>query len=184
MDRVTVITAAFNNLVSAFAIIIGGVWVFRKFILNREAHPKVEFDLDCKLVGNLDGHKIVQLTAVLKNLGSVRHLISRESFIYRIRYLRNIDEVINGYEINKDEENAKMVNQVNFSNEFSVNHEKYNNWAPKYSYTFIDPGVIQKYCVVVALPEDAVFMLLQSSFKYEEDISDQHSAQRVFNIEN
>ena len=163
-------------------MVIGGVWVIWKFSIQRESHPKVEFDLDCEFIGNQDGQKIIQLTALVQNKGTVRHLINGKSFLYRIRYLNSSDGIVNGFGIKDKYGKIRKINQVNFYNSLVVNGQNTNMWVPNYSYTFIDPGVIQRYRVVVALPDNAEFLMVQSWFNYRDHESDEHSVQKVFSI--
>jgi hypothetical protein len=187
----------FHYLVSSFGIIIGGGWVIWKFSIQREAHPKVEFDLECEVIGSQDRKKIIQITACLHNKGSVRHKIDGNEFYYKIRYLLHSDKVSNGYEISAGKNDAQQggkdekikVNQTRFKT-FEVNGIKRSRWAPRYEYTFIDPGVVQRYRSVVALPENVDFIVVRSYFKYivrscfkkKRPARDQHSVQRIFNI--
>ena len=207
----------FHYIVSAFGIIIGGGWVIWKFSIQGEAHPKVEFDVECEVIGSQDRQKIIQITACLHNKGSVRHKIDGKEFFYKILYLLDTDKVLNGYEIPAPEKETKRgnesekktanqapsenanksdgtekkikVNQTQFMT-FEVNGAKTSRWAPRYNNTFIDPGVVQRYRSVVALPENVDFIVVRSYFKYAarsgfkftRPARGQHSVQRVFNI--
>jgi len=167
-------------IINIIGIIIGGIWVIWKFSIKREAHPKVQFDLECELIGIQKDHKLIQITALIENKGSVRHSIDGESFQYKIRYITENNDIKNGFTT----KTGTNINQINFQNRLNMNNITTNRWTPLYSYTFIDPRVIQKYTAIIALPINANFILIQSQFKYQDLISDEHSSQKVFNIKN
>jgi hypothetical protein len=40
-----------SNLATVAAVLVGGAWVLWKFGLQREAHAKIEFDLELNVLG-------------------------------------------------------------------------------------------------------------------------------------
>ncbi len=98
----------------------------------------------------------------------MRHAVSQ--FTFSLLYLSGGATVKDG--------NEGIKKQIEF-----VPLIRKRSWLRKDDvYTFVDPGVVQKYRYVTHLPGDAAFALLHSKFKYPNAASEFHSAQRVFNV--
>lgn len=70
-----------NNLFTGFAIIVAGFWTLWRFGLFRERFAKMEFNLNCKLIGEAsENNYIIELIATMENKGSVRQTIKRWTF--------------------------------------------------------------------------------------------------------
>jgi hypothetical protein len=59
------------------AILIGGIWTFWRFVLNGEGKPKIQFDIDLRIVGRQDSKIIIEAIAIVHNKGKVRHYIKK-----------------------------------------------------------------------------------------------------------
>lgn len=157
-----------KDAVTALAVLVGGGWAVAKFILRREAHPKVQFDLDLNVIGRFDSKVVIELTAIIENKGLVRHAVSE--FTFSLLHLPGSVTITDGDE--------RIEGQVEF-----MPLIKKRSWLGKNDvYTFVDPGVIQRYSYITHLPVDAALALLHSRFRYRDAKSDFHSAQRVFNV--
>ncbi len=73
-----------KNVVTTIAILIGGAWTIYRFGINRERHPKLQFDLLLNVLGKTEQHYIVELTATIENKGLTRLYI--EDFIFHLLY--------------------------------------------------------------------------------------------------
>jgi hypothetical protein len=58
-----------KDILTIIAIIAAGFWTYYRFGITRERHPKLQFDLDLKVLGKTDRHYIVQLIAIVENKG-------------------------------------------------------------------------------------------------------------------
>jgi hypothetical protein len=157
-----------KDLMTILAILVGAAWALHKFVQRREARAKIQFDLELSVVGRADGKLIVELVAIVENKGLVRHAVS--DFIFKLFYLPK------GAPIRDGDKRIK----------YSILFEpviKNRPWMKDGTvYTFVDPGVVQRYRYVTHIPGDAAFALLYAEFKYPDAASDFHSAQRVFNV--
>lgn len=154
--------------VTSLAVLVGGGWALWKFVIQRESHAKIEFDLELNVLGGQAGKLIVEVVAKVTNKGLVRHWL--EDFCFDLLYLpHNAAVVLGDQRINK---------QVLFQ---PVIKKRY--WIPPdWLATFIDPGVCQRYTYVAAAPADARFLLVFAKFKYPDEESEFHTAQKVFPI--
>jgi hypothetical protein len=166
-------------IIQSLAIIVGGFWVYFKFIRTRENHPKVQFDLDLLVIGRQDGKIIIELVAIIINKGSVRHWVN--DFVCDVLILNKQDKVINGTEEINYQVNFVKANPQKASLENSGKSINRIVWVPKNWYgSFVDPGVEQKYTYLTSIPGDTSFVSLFSRFITKNDYF--HSAQRTFSI--
>ena len=144
-----------KNLCEAFAIIIGGLWVYWKFFLNREDESKIELDLDLKLIGKTKNEFILELTAILTNKGLVRHNI--DNFSFDFLYLLSTDEIKKGGDV--------IDHQLLFP------HKLFNSrqWVSKEWYqAFVDAGVTRKFSHITYIPIQSKYALLITKFDQPE----------------
>jgi hypothetical protein len=154
---------------TSLAGVIVGAWVLWKFIIRREAHPKIQFILELNNVGSVDDKLLVEVVAIVENKGLVRHRL--DNFQFDLRYLLQDEKIVEGEE--------KINFQIAFDHTLPT-----RSWIPrKWEYTFVDPGVMQRYSYLAWLPADAAFALIYAHFRYPDAASEFHTAQKVFRIE-
>ncbi|MBC7774943.1 MAG: hypothetical protein H7246_05840 [Phycisphaerae bacterium] len=170
-----------ESILKSLAIIVGGSWVYFKFIRTRENHPKIQFDIDLRLLGRQEEKILVEIVGVIVNKGSVRHWLN--DFICDVLILKKGDKVETG---------GKFINhQIAFSKHNPLKmdekdvQEKFDDrivWIPDDWYeSFIDPGVEQKYTYLTSVPNDTTFVSIFSRFITKNQ--DFHTAQKTYSIE-
>lgn len=172
-----------KNILTCLAIIIGAAWTFWRFILNGDGKPKIQFDVDLRIIGRQDSKILIEAIAIVSNKGQVRHWI--KEFFLDVLILEKDAPIVTG---------SKDINyQVAFKN---VNPEKVQLegnepknrivWVPKSWYkTFIDAGIAQKYTYLTYVPEDTAFISLYSRFYFMSFLSlrkDFQSVQKTFSV--
>lgn len=158
------LTDILSGLATIAALIAAGIWGWYNFGLRREAHPKVQFDLDAEIIARQDGQVLLELSATLQNLGQVRHRIS--DFTFRLFTLRGSDAIEAGGD--------RINGQVRFT---PIRRDV--PWMGHGYSTFIDAGVTQTYRHITAVPDDVTLCMLHSSFDYPDSPGQSHSAQKV-----
>lgn len=157
-----------KNILTSIAILIGGGWTFWRFILQREGHSKIQFNVDFRVIGIHKAKYIVEVVAVVENKGLVRQYVN--DFRFDLLYLSENQEVVEG--------DHRINNQVLFE---KVINKRY--WIPPdWNYSFIDAGIVQHYTYTTSLPLDAKFALVFGHFKYPDGKDDFHTAQKTFHI--
>lgn len=58
------------RVVTLISAAVGGLWAYTKFIVERGLLPPVQFDVDCRRIGDSDGSVMLDIGLHLKNLGS------------------------------------------------------------------------------------------------------------------
>jgi hypothetical protein len=99
------ITSTFQSFVTALAIIIGGIWTYRKYIQNREGLPKAK--LEHKITHRIVNEKIMLLdiNITIYNIGDSKITIQSWEIILN-QILPPISEfldTINAFEISENE---------------------------------------------------------------------------------
>jgi hypothetical protein len=172
-----------KNIATSAAIIIGGIWTFWRFVLNGEGKPKIQFDIDLRIVGRQGSKILIEAIAIVHNTGKVRHWIRK--FFLDILILQEIDPIERG-----NEHINYQVAFKKFNPEKSVIDEKDAKdrivWVPKSWYdTFIDADVAQRYTYLSYVPEDTAFISLYSRFYFKPFLSFRksfQSVQKTFNV--
>src|SRR4051812_29692719 len=80
-----------NSVVSTAAIIIGGFWVYYKFISQGENNVKVDMTLCVEFHHKTEKYWIAELIAYVENKGKVQHKIT--SFEFQLWSLNSTDSV-------------------------------------------------------------------------------------------
>ena len=139
-----------SAVLTASAILFGGIWAYWKFVLQREREPRAEFDLAAEFVGRQDGKWLLEVSARLANKGRVRHLMKNATL--NIRYLTASDAVT-------ESEGKNHFRQARFPHSIG----RRTAWWDSY----IDPGLEFRNSYVTSIPADATYILLLSHFQYD-----------------
>jgi hypothetical protein len=168
--------AEIESIVKIIAIIIGAIWVYFKFIRTRENHPKIEFNVDVKLLGRQDGKILIEVLAELENKGLVRHLIKK--FSCNVLILKSTDSVVHGDEKINNQLLFEKYNPVNLQTDNK--QERINLIIKDWCESFIDSGIKQHYTYLTDIPDSTTFVSIYSQFYYKNN--DFQTAQRTFSI--
>ena len=171
------IAETIESLLKTIGLVVGAVWIYLKFIRTRENHPKIEFDVDVRLLGRQDNKIIIEIIANLENKGLVRHWIN--NFSCDILILKSEDPVIHG---------DKRINyQLLFEKHNPIKDDSNNErrkrivWIPEDWYeSFVDAGVKQQYTYLSDVPEVTTFISIYSQFFYKGN--DFQTSQRTFSV--
>jgi hypothetical protein len=164
METITTWLNVVTSAVALLAVLIGGLWAYTKFILERGLLPPVEFTLDCNRLGAQGGKQLVEIQLHLKNLGG--STLVAEDIQTRIRYITSDDEVTIFSDAAKP-----TFGRVRFphSHGKAIVDDQPNGSSliPILNYdTFVQPGVDQAYTLVTALPQSATYLLVWAQFRY------------------
>jgi hypothetical protein len=157
-----------ESLAKTCAILVGGWWAYWRFVRQREAHPKIEFQVNARPLGRQGGRLLLEVSASMKNVGAVRH--RTPEFTLNIRYLLGSDQVGSG--------GAAINYQTLFphstNEEIGLSQRSFILWN-----SFVEPGVTQAFTYIADVPQAATFILILSEFRYDDKARTPHSAQKV-----
>ena len=168
LERWKDLALVFQAWATTTAILVGGGWAFWNYVLQREGHGKIEFLVDLRVIGPLAESVLIEVMATVENKGRVGHWIT--DFTFDLLQLDSAAHYVQAREFNE---------QTKFELLF-----RERRWTPKHrEKTFVDPGVLQHYTYVTAIPPGAAFLLVFSKFKYLDKESEFHTAQRAFFVD-
>lgn len=157
-----------NSILTSLSIIIGGIWIYYRFIRQQENYPNINFSVDLKVIGKQDTYWIVELIAIIDNKGKVQHKINR--FDFDLNALFSDDKI---------ETKEEWGNQVNFPHELIS-----GSFLPKSTaFFFVDPATIAKYSFVTKVPENTQFLILHSNFMYDKRKKYGHAAEKTIHLQ-
>ena len=157
------LAAGISSCATALAVLLGSGWVFVRFVLTREAHPKIEFNVDVNFVHLQGDFWIVEAVAHIHNKGLVRHNITK--FTFSIRYLTGADPVApdQGFLVCLPHSAAK------------------GSWLPGgWGDSFVEPGIHTRYSAPARIPKEATTILIHGKFHYEND--EWHTADKLLAV--
>jgi hypothetical protein len=153
--------------VTVASMIIGGAWVYAKFVRQQERYPNIEFSSDIQFIGTQAGFWIAELIATVENRGKAQHRMTDFRF--------DLNSIQANSEISTDD---RWGGQVNFPVEVAT-----GSFLPKqFDFFFVDPGVKAKYSYITRIPVTASFALLHCRFRYGDARGYSHTAERTIAV--
>ena len=137
--------------------IIGAMFAAYFFWRRREYAPRVQFDLGMRIVGERQHEFLIELAAIIRNVGYVRHRI--RSITFSLRGLEQKDPW---------QEDKCINNLISFSHKIISQQ----SWIPNNWDTFIEPGVTQIYPYNVRIPSNYAYLLLYADMYYNQSKDD------------
>jgi len=80
------IGSSLESLATAVAFLVGGIWVYSRFIRGREGTPRVNVEIEANFIGAESDRHIAEVVLHLKNVGRVRQEIR-----HAILHIRSMD---------------------------------------------------------------------------------------------
>jgi len=154
------------------ALVIGGLWVYWKFIRQRENEPAADIDIDVKFVGIQDNQWIIEATSFVENKSPVKHKYT--NFQVTIRYLLPDDKI---------EDSSK--NNVNFQLDCRRTIDDRINRKKRFfdNVDYINPRQAFKHRYITFLPKEASFVWVQCKFYFGKNKFTQEQLQKMDNEE-
>lgn len=156
------VAGAIQSFATVVSFVIGGSWVYWRFIRQRENQPNIDFTAEIRVVGQHSEGWIVELVAMITNKGKVQHRL--ETFEFDLNALDFTDPV---------ELRTEWGNQVHFPHLITK-----GSFLPDGTqYFFIDPGNTARYSHVTRVPPTVQFVILHAWFEYPGKIKLHHAAE-------
>ena len=153
-----------TSILTTLSILIGGCWVFYRFVLQQERFPNINFSTDINVIGQQDDHWIIELIALIENKGKAQHKMDELGF--------DLNAIFSDDKVESKEE---WGGQVDFPQRL-----KHGSYLPKHQrYFFIDPGTMAKYSYLTKVPLNTSFLMLHSNFKYYNRKGYMHTAEKT-----
>jgi len=158
------VAAALQSIATIASFIIGGIWVYLRFIRQQEKYPNIEFLADIEFLGFQNDWWLVEIIASIENKGKAQHKMNEFRFDLNALYPDDPIEV-----------SKKWGGQVNFPRLIAE-----GSFLPeKFSFFFLDPGTKAKYSYIARIPKQARFVILHCWFKYDDDRGYSHTSEKT-----
>lgn len=69
-----------TSILTSLSILIGGCWVFYRFILQQERYPNINFSADINVIGKQNKYWIIELISIIENNGKAQHRMNEFTF--------------------------------------------------------------------------------------------------------
>lgn len=173
MDAITTtktIAEIIESLLKSAGIIVGGVWVYWKFIHQREHEATMDIDLEVLFVGRQDDKWIVEITALLRNKSTAR--VKYEDFQLVTRYALSGDPIDDGPEkINYQLLFPRTIDErIGGAKRFFANAE------------WINPKQEFRHRYVTCIPADATFIWVQTKHLFNLKRRQKSNTQKILRV--
>lgn len=156
-----------QSIATVISMIVGGWWVYAKFVRAQEKYPNIEFSADINPIGNQDGSLIVELIAYVENKGKAQHQM--DQFTFDLNALLPQDPVL---------ADTQWGGQVNFPHRVCK-----GSFLPAGMESFfVDPGTKAKYSYIACVPQEVTFLILHCHFEYVGRGKTGHAAERTIRL--
>ena len=143
--------AAFQSFATGVGIVFGGIWAYRRYVLQEENNPYIEFSAGLNFIGRQAGWWVVEITGFVENKGKVRHRM--REFEFELDAIYSEDPIVL---------DARWANQVNFRHPVAR-----GSFLPEsFEFFFIAPTVKASYSHITMVPPEARFLILHCRFQY------------------
>jgi hypothetical protein len=156
-----------QSFATTLSLIVGGWWVYKRFVRAQEKYPNIEFSADINVIGEQNGWLIVELIGYAENKGKAQ--LRMEEFNFDLNALLPHDPVL---------ADKRWGGQVDFPHEICM-----GSFLPAAEkFFFVDPGTKAKYSYIARIPQDATFLLLHCRFEYVGRGKTGHTAEKTIRI--
>jgi hypothetical protein len=142
---------AWQAWLTCASIIIGGGWVYLRFIRQEEKFPHIESAAEIKLIGRQGGIWVAEIVAVLENKGKVPHRVATFTFDFNAIHASDVIQT-----------SPQWRGQVDFSHKIAQG----SFLPPDTAFFFIGPGVKARYSWIAKVPGEATMLNLHCTFQY------------------
>jgi hypothetical protein len=156
-----------QSLATILSFVIGGWWIYAKFVRAQEKYSNIEFSADINIIGEQHGSLIVELIAYLENKGKAQHRM--EELKFDLSALLLDDLVL---------PDQRWGGQINFPHQICE-----GSFLPaNRKFFFVDPGTKAKYSYIARIPQEVSFLMLHCWFDYAGRGQSKHAAERTIKI--
>jgi len=153
----------FIKFIATIGVMIGGLWAFTKYVIERGLVPPAELDLVCEVIGEKEEHKIIELTV---------HILNKGSSVLVAKNIRLILKAICTDNTPSLYEDGRKLGRLRFPISLSKELAKKQNNEERDAFTlvphntFVQPNVDQKYSFVTSISGNVEYLHAHAEFQY------------------
>ena len=152
IQQLSGIAALTASLVTIVAIVIGGLWALSRFTREREAIPRLQLEVNVRIISQTSQMLVLELIAFVENKGRVRHKFTRLTYNLAYACFGDGDEA---------ELRDGFVHPIPGAWQRVI-----ESWLPENWYGFVEPGVRSKYSHMIGIAANASLIHLSGQFSY------------------
>lgn len=158
----TVFLEIFLKVLALLGVFIGGLWALTKFVVERGLLPASELDVECKIVGEKENKKIIEITVVINNKGS--STLVAKNISLKLKTICTGDNL----SLYKDKRKfGRLQFPHSLSDDLTMHQNKEHGAFLLVPYnTFVQAGVCQKYSFVTSVSQNVEFIHAHAQFQY------------------
>jgi hypothetical protein len=161
-----------QSIATVTALIVGGWWTYKKFIMQRENRPLIVFSADIEFHALKDDYWIVELIAYIENKGKVQHRVNQFDFILEALSLQSKVKLNENHREQVDfplvlVKNSFLPGNKNNEDGNSIKSDDRFSAGKPIDYFFIEPGLKNKYSYIARIPLSVEIVLMHTWFRYE-----------------
>lgn len=159
------------NILTIIAGLLGGLWVYAKYIIERGFVPASQLDIECNKIGVVNENAILDVAIHINNVGTST-LVAR-NITLDIRYI--LDNDVQLQFMNNPRALGRLCfphslrKEVATSSQSQLAHKvrtSTRGWIVIPHDTFVQPGVDQRYGFTTKVPSTAKCVLIYAAFEY------------------
>lgn len=143
--------ASVESIVTSVAIAGTAMWAYYRYVYHQERSPRAEMDLALEVIRVQRGQRLIEVSATVRNKGTVRHRVDRPQL--EIRFLLPGDQLATGPN--------RIYQQTEFPNTIGKRDLPWGG--------YIDPGLEYRNSYVTHVPAEATVALLLCRFSYRRE---------------
>lgn len=149
--------------------LIAGLWAYLTYAIGRGIMPAIQLDIESVSLGAMQNKKLLEISYIIHNKGQYPLVVS--DLYTKIRYIETGDDLIT----DADQEKSTYC-RVIFPRSLGkliktgdpLSSELIDTSLPVVSHkTFVQPGVIQNYNLLISLPEKTEYVVVKGFLNYE-----------------
>ncbi|MDF7801053.1 hypothetical protein P4C99_16370 [Pontiellaceae bacterium B1224] len=141
-------------------------FAYFKFFREGTHKQRIQFDIDCLSLGNTENSQIIEVGCIAENKGNIEQRFDD----IRVK-IRGLDSTASLEEIEGHEPRLA----------FPIKLAQASLITEKMGYYFVRPKVIQRFPLVIRIPNDCDHIIVRATFKYK-GTDDLHTSERAFLI--
>lgn len=188
-------TEVILNLITIFVALVGGLWAYTKFIIEKGAFPGVQFNIESETTGVHQDGKLIEFVLHLKNVGNSPLIVKNLRFdllyltksehaklfdcgngwIGKLDFPGSLYDDIVQEKVLTVHSKTIITNHPGMGQAEDTTGRKIRGFPVLSHDTFVLPGVDQAYTFTTVIPSSAAYVLAWASFEYGVKLKSMHT---------
>jgi hypothetical protein len=150
-----------SSIVGILGWVVTGAWMLHGWYIRREDKPRIGMSATLNRIYRNTAEQVVEIVVSIENTGEVRHVF------------KDITYSLRGSDTKVLTTNPGLLGQLDLP---VVLADDQRLFPESWEYSFVDAGQTSTYRALIVIPAAVKLLKLSAIMKYEEKVSDFHSA--------